>query len=51
MRREYPWTALTREIERFIKVHNKELVKPFRCTKDAATIVGPVERTKKVLSN
>ena len=41
-------TELKREIERFIKVHNKELAKPFRWTKDAATIIGAVERAKKV---
>ena len=44
-------TELKREIERFIKVHNKELAKPFRRTKDAATIIGAVERATKVLPN
>jgi len=44
-------TELKREIERFIKIHNKELAKPFRWTKDAATIIGAVERAKKVLPN
>ena len=28
-----------------------ELAKPFRWTKDAATIIGAVERAKKVLPN
>ena len=41
-------TELKREIERFIQVHNKELAKPFRWTKDSATIIGAVERAKKV---
>jgi len=44
-------TELKREIERFIQVHNKELAKPFRWTKDAATIIGAVERAKKALPN
>ncbi len=44
-------TELKREIERFIKIHNKELAKPFRWTKDAATIIGAVERAKKALPN
>jgi transposase len=44
-------TELKREIERFIKVHNKELAKPFRWTKDAATLIGAVERAKQVLPN
>jgi hypothetical protein len=44
-------TELKHEIERFIQVHNKELAKPFRWTKDAATIIGAVERAKKALPN
>ena len=44
-------TELKREIERFFQVHNKELAKPFRWTKDAATIIGAVERAKETLPN
>ena len=39
-------TKLKHEIERFIKVNNKKLVKPFRWTKDAVTIIGTVERPR-----
>jgi len=39
------------KIERFIKVHDKELAKPVRWTKDAVTIIDAVERAKKVLPN
>jgi hypothetical protein len=38
-----------REVERFIKVHNKELANAFRWTKDSATIIDAVERAKQVL--
>lgn len=39
------------EIKRFIKVHNRELAKPFRWTKSAEKIIASVERAKKVLPN
>ena len=39
------------EINRFIKVHNSELAKPFQWTKDAKTIIKAVDRAKKVLPN
>lgn len=42
---------LKQEIYRFIKVHNRELAKPFRWTKSAEKIIGAVERAKKVLPN
>ena len=42
---------LKQEIYRFIKVHNRELAKPFRWTKNAEKIIGAVERAKKVLPN
>ena len=41
---------LKREVDRLIKVHNKELGQSFRWTKDA-TMIGAVERAKKVLPN
>ena len=44
-------TELKREIERVIKVHIKELGKPFRRTKDTTTIIGAIESVKKVLPN
>ena len=39
------------EINRFIKVHNSELAKPFQWTKDADTIIKAVNRAKKALPN
>lgn len=42
---------LKQEIYRFIKVHNRELAKPFRWTKSAEKIIDAVERAKKVLPN
>ena len=39
------------EINRFIKVYNSELAKPFQWTKDAKTIIKAVDRAKKVLPN
>ena len=42
---------LKSEIKRFIKVHNRELAKPFRWTKSAEKIIASVERAKTVLPN
>lgn len=42
---------LKEEINRFIKVHNRELAKPFKWTKTAGKIIAAVERAKKVLPN
>lgn len=40
---------LEQAIYKFIKTHNKESAKPFRCTKAADAIISAVERAKKVL--
>lgn len=42
---------LKNEIQGFIKIHNKELAKPFKWTKSAEKIIASVERAKKVLPN
>ena len=42
---------LNKEIERYIKVHNREMAKPFKWTKDAKSILAAVERAKSVLPN
>lgn len=42
---------LKQEINRFIKVHNQELAKPFKWTKTADKIIASVERAKKALPN
>ena len=42
---------LKAEIERFIKVHNTELAKPFRWTKSAENIIASVNRAKAALPN
>lgn len=42
---------LKKEIKKFIKIHNKELAKPFRWTKSAEKIIASVERAKNVLPN
>ena len=39
------------EIRRFIKVHNRDLAKPFKWTKCAENIIASIERAKKVLPN
>ena len=39
---------LRREIRRYITVHNHELAKPFRWTKEAEVIIGKVERPREV---
>jgi len=39
------------EINRFIKVHNKELAKPFKWTKTADKIIASVDRARKALPN
>lgn len=44
-------TELKDEIKQFIKVHNRELAKPFKWTKSAANILASVERAKKALPN
>ena len=42
---------LKSEIKRFIKIHNKELAKPFKWTKTAEKIIASVERAKEALPN
>lgn len=42
---------LKNEIRRYIKIHNKELAKPFKWTKSAEKIISAVERAKEVLPN
>jgi transposase len=42
---------LKNEIRGFIKIHNKELAKPFKWTKSAENIIASVARAKKVLPN
>jgi transposase len=39
--------ALRDEIHRFIRVHNAEIAKPFKWTKEAGVIIDAVERAKK----
>lgn len=39
------------ELKRFIRVHNRELAKPFKWSKCAETILASVQRAKKVLPN
>lgn len=39
------------EINRFIKVHNRELAKPFKWTKSAENIIASVNRAKNALPN
>lgn len=38
------------EIRRYIRVHNEELAKPFRWTKDAATIIAKVDGAREALN-
>ena len=40
--------ALRKEIRRYIQVHNQDLAKPFRWTKNAASILHKVEKVKSV---
>ena len=42
---------LKAELERFIKIHNKESAKPFKWTKPASHILAAVGRAKKSLQN
>ena len=42
---------LKAELERFVKMHNDVLAKPFVWTKPAAKILAAVERAKTVLPN
>lgn len=42
---------LKSELRRFIKVHNRDLAKPFRWTKTADTILASVDRARKALPN
>lgn len=42
---------LKAELQRFIRVHNRDLAKPFKWTKSADTILASVQRAKKVLPN
>jgi len=42
---------LKAELERFIKVHNAESVKPFKWTKPASHILAAVGRAKQSLQN
>lgn len=42
---------LKQEIRRFIKVHNRELAKPFKWTQTAEKIIAAVHRAKEVLPN
>jgi len=39
------------EIRRFIRVHNRELAKPFKWTKSAEKIIASVKRAKESLPN
>lgn len=41
---------LRHEIRRYIQVHNQELAKPFRWTKEAASIIEKVDRARKTLN-
>jgi transposase len=42
---------LKAELQRFIRVHNRDLAKPFKWTKSAETILASVQRAKGVLPN
>lgn len=42
---------LKAELQRFIRVHNRDLAKPFKWTKSAETILASVRRAKDVLPN
>jgi transposase len=42
---------LKSELKRFIRVHNRDLAKPFKWTKSAQTILGKVKRAKDALPN
>lgn len=42
---------LKAELQRFIRVHNRDLAKPFKWTKSADTILASVQRAKNVLPN
>ncbi|WP_226649602.1 IS630 family transposase, partial [Microbulbifer variabilis] len=39
------------ELQRFIRVHNRDLAKPFKWTKSADTILASVQPAKNVLPN
>ena len=41
---------LRQEIRRYIQVHNQDLAKPFRWTKDAHSIIKKVERSKEAVN-
>ncbi|MEX2962392.1 IS630 family transposase, partial [Microbulbifer sp. TYP-18] len=42
---------LKAELQRFIRVHNRDLAKPFKWTKSADTILASVRRAKNVSPN
>ena len=42
---------LKAELQRFIRVHNRDLAKPFKWTKSADTILASVQRAKNALPN
>lgn len=44
-------SELKDEFERYIEVHNREMVKPFKWTKDDKSILAAVERAKEALPN